>query len=320
MADATRYRDDTDLIVELATAANVGELRQLADGRFGWMQGGNAGAISDDRTFKAAGQVAIAKTTGITFLDGGKVYWDRSARKGHYKQVNDQDGYAGTCVGGAASADETMIVNLNVEQRRKVCINRDPFSTTIIGTQALGGLGLLRRGGAHNIKLDSTSEAQKVDLLSKDGFALAANAIIEGAFNVISDGAGTVVDVSLGVASASHATDASAITQRMFVHLDANATSIHAESSDGTTTVALADSLADYTEGVGIANRVEFWMDFRTPADVQLYINGVNVLAASVFNMALATTLYLLAHAEKTSAADTYEIDLEWLYARTAEQ
>ena len=105
MADASRYRDDANLTVGLAAAALAGELRQLADGRFGWMATSNAGAIGDDRLFTTTGQVAIPKTTGIVFLDGGRVYWDRSARAGHFKPVDDRDDYVGTCVGDAASAD-----------------------------------------------------------------------------------------------------------------------------------------------------------------------------------------------------------------------
>lgn len=321
MADATFLREQSPHWITLAAAANAGELRQGPDGRAYYLKRPSGAASGDANVYYTDnGQVTVTKTTGIVILDGGRVYWDRSARAAHYKQVDDQDFYIGVAVGDAASADATMTVKLNVEQSRKVCLARDPFTTTIVGTQALGGLALNRRGGAHNFKLDSTNEAQKLDALSKDGFGIAANMIVEGAFNVISDGAGTVVDVSIGVANASHATDASAATRRMYVHLDANSVNINAESSDGTTTVAIADTTIDYTEGVGNANRVEFWMDFRTPGDVQLYINGSLVLASTVFAMTLATTLYLLCHIEKTASADTYEIDLDWLYVRTAEQ
>lgn len=320
MADATRYRDDTDLFVTLEAASNVGELRQLPDGRFGWSDAGNAGAIADSRLFKTRGQVAIPKTAGIVFLPGGRVYWDRSARAGHYKQVDDQDGYAGTCVGGAASADTTMIVNLNVEQANKVDLLRDAFSSVIIGTQAIGGLGLSFRGGL-NFKLDATNEAQKLDALSKDGFGVASNGIVELIYNVLNDGAGADVDASLGVASATHATDADSIANHLLLHQDANSTTIKLQSkSTGKVTVTATDTTKTYTEGAGNANRKEVWFDFRNPADVQVYIDGVNVLPASIFDLSGATTLCLLAHVEKTAATDTYEIDVERLTVRTAEQ
>jgi hypothetical protein len=314
-------REQSPHWITVAAAASAGELRQGPDGRAYYLKSQSGAAINDANVkYVDNGQVTVTKTAGIVILDGGRVYWDRSARAAHYKQVDDQDFYAGVAVGDAASADTTMTLKLNVEQSRKICSARDPFTSTIIGTQALGGLGIIRRGGAHNLELDATNEAQKLDLLSKDGFGIASNAIVEGAFNVISDGAGTVVDVSIGVANASHATDASSATRRMYVHLDANSVNINAESSDGTTTVAITDTTIDYTEGVGNANRVEFWMDFRTPGDAQLYINGSLVLASTVFAMTLAATLYLLCHIEKTASTDTYEFDLDWLYARTAEQ
>lgn len=322
MADASRYLDTPDLTVTLAAAASAAQLRQLADGRVGWMQNlSTAGAIGDRRIFATGDQVSIPKTTGICFLDGGRAYWDRSARAGHYKQVDDQDCYIGTCVGDAASADSTMIVNLNIAQQHKMNLVTMPFSTAIVGTQALGGLALNRRGGALNFVLNATNEAQKLDALSKDGFGINANSIVEFAFNIISDGSGTVVDVSLGVANATHATDADSITNHLFLHLDANATAIKLQSkSTGKSTVTATDTTTVYVEGAGNANRVEGWMDFRNPADVQVYVNGVNVLPASVFDLSGATTLYLLSHIEKTASTDTYEFDAEWMFARTAEQ
>jgi hypothetical protein len=322
VADAVLLRPQSPHLITVAEAVAVGELRQGPDGRAYYLKGNRGAAALDAGVeYQDNGQVTVTKTAGIAFLDGGRVYWDRSARAAHYKQVDDADFYAGVAVGNASEASTSMTLKLNVEQGRKVCLSRDPFSTTIIGTQALGGLNLLPRGGAWNFKLDATNEAQKLDALSKDGFGIAANAIVEFAFNIISDGAGTVVDVSLGAASATHATDADSIANHMLIHLDANATTIKAQSkSTAMSTVTATDTTKTYTEGAGNANRVEVWMDFRNPADVQLYVNAVNVLPASVFNLSGATTLYLLAHIEKTATTDAYEADVDWMFARTAEQ
>lgn len=176
---------------------------------------------------------------------------------------------------------------------------------------------LNRRGGAHNIVINASNQAQKVDMLSYDGFATGANAIIRLIFNVISDGAGTVVDASLGIANATHATDADSITDSIFVHLNANDVNIYLESDDGTTEVAATDSTIDYTEGTP----VEVWFDMRNPADVQIYINGVLALDGTTFNVnASAATWKLLAHVEKTAATDTYEINVNAMQAWFAEQ
>lgn len=81
--------------------------------------------------------------------------------------------------------------------------------------------------------------------------------------------------------------------------------------------MASTDSTLDYTEGT----RFEVWMDFRDPASVKIYVNGAQVLTGTTFNVnASVATWKPLVHVEKTSSTDTYEIDVEWLRARFAEQ
>lgn len=321
MADASFARDADRIRIVAAASVAVGELRQLADGRAAVYAGQTAATSGTTITEKTSGQYVVTKTAGVVILDGGRVYWDYSANAATYRKTNDRDFYVGRSVGDAASVDTSLTVNLNVDPPYDVDIARDPFVTATVGTQALGGLlPPQRRGGAHLLVLDATNEAQKVDALSLDGWDIAANAIVEFAFCVPSDGAGTVVDVSIGMASGTHATDADSIAQHCFMHLDANATAIKFQSKDGTTTVAATDSTKTYTEGQTAALRKEVWMDMRTPADVQIYVDGVLVLGSTVFSMAAATALYLLAHIEKTSSTDTYTFQLDWLRARFAEQ
>ena len=321
MAEAIKYQDE-DCVLDYTPDAAVtgGEVVQLKDGRAGVLPvdlaSGEKGAAETE------GIWTVVKTTGIVILDGGPVYWDHSANAAHFKQVNDRDFYLGTAVGDAASADTTLKVNLNVKPEYKVDLARDAFLTTLVGTAAAGAFGYpVRLGGAQIFELTATNEAQKVDALSVQGFAPGANAIVEGAFRVLSDGAGTAVDVSMGIASGTHASDADQIAESLFVHLDANNTNINLESDDGTTEVAATDSTLDYTEGSDVAKRVEFWMDMRNPADVQIYINGVLALGSTVFNVDAATgPFYLLVHVEKSSSTDTYKLAVDWLRARTAQQ
>jgi hypothetical protein len=49
---------------------------------------------------------------------------------------------------------------------------------------------------------------------------------------------------------------------------------------------------------------------------VQCYVDGVLVLAASLFDVSGATTLQLLAHLEKTTGTETAEVDVDFLMAR----
>ncbi len=321
MSDARSVRDFGKDRLQAAVSVAAHEIWQDATGKAGVYDKDIAGNSGDYVELTTVGQYVVTKATGFKALKGGRAYWDASASNVSYKKVNDRDFYIGRFTQDAESADTLCEIDLNADPPYDIDIARDPFSTTIVGTQALGGLALNRRGGAHNIVLNSTSEAQKVDMLSKDGFARTANAIIEFAFNVISDGAGTVVDVNVGIANGTHASNADSITEYLFCHLDANNTNINLQSTDGTTTVASTDTTTDYVEGLGVANRVEGWIDMRDESDIQCYINGSLVLSATVFSLAVATgPLRLLCHIEKSSAADTYEFDLEWLRVRFAEQ
>lgn len=321
MADAVFNRNFDETLVRLAGSVSGGELWQQYDGRAGFYDSLSAQSSGVDARFKTAHAAILTKATGVVILKGGRCYWDHSANNVTYKKVNDRDFYIGRAAKDTASGDGVIEVILNVDPRYDIDMGLDPFATTIVGTQALGGLALLRRGGAHHIVLSSTNEAQKVDMLSVDAFSKDANAIVEFAFRVISDGAGTVVDVSMGVANDTNATDADAITESVFIHLDANNTNINAESDDGTTEVAATDTTTDYTEGSAVAQRVEVWMDFRDPADVQIYVNGALVLDATTFNVNAATGPFkLLTHVEKSAAADTYELALDWMRVRYSEQ
>lgn len=324
-ADAIFNHTGNEQRTTLAGALGGGEIWQLKDGKAAFYDSSTAASSGDKVYLRTEGQVTVTKTNGIVILDGGQVFWDHSANAAHYKAVNDRDFYLGTAVGDWAAGDTQMLVNLNAKPEYLVDYGRgaqtDAFITSITGTQALGGLEIKRRGGSHNLVISSTSEAQKLDALGVNGFAPGANWIVEGSFRVPSDGAGTVVDINLGIANATHATDADSITEHLFVHLDANNTNINLQSKDGTTTVTSTDTTTDYTEGTALSARVEFWLDGRDPADIQCYVNGALVLGATVFRLDNAVgPLFPLIHVEKTAAADTYEISIDSLRVRIAEQ
>lgn len=320
MPEATWNFNIADRLKTAAATVSAGELQAEADGRAGVNTSGAAYATGDVARMKQAGHFSVAKTSGVVILDGGRVYWDHSANSATFRKNNDRDFYIGRAVGDAASADTEMDVDLNVGELEgyTLLLGRDPFRTVPVGTQALGGfLPPQQVGGCWKLKLSTTNEAQKVDLLSKDGFATGANAVVEFEFEVVDDGAGSAPDASLGIANDTHTTDADSITDSVFIHLDGNSTTIRAESDDGTTEVNATDTLTTYTAGT----RVYVWFDMRNPADVQIYVNGSLVLPATVFNVsASVATWKLLFHLEKTSAADIYELDVDFAGVRLAEQ
>lgn len=322
MADAISTRNFGKERVLLASSISAYDVWQLPSGKAGFWNSPNAASSGSYVEFDTSGAATLTKASGFVALAGNRAYWDHSANNVSYKKVNDRDFYLGRFAEDALGTATSCVVNLNEDPHYDVDLIRDPFLSTIVGTAAAGGFGYpVRLGGAAILELTATSEAQKVDLLSVDGFAIASNPIIEGAFRVLSDGASGSQDISLGCASGTHASDFQSVAEFVALHLDGNVTDINVQSDDGTTDVAPTDSTIDYVEGSAIANRVEFWIDLRDPADAQVYINGALVLGSSTFTLAAATgPLFLIAHVEKASGTDTYKLALDWLRVHFAEQ
>ena len=64
----------------------------------------------------------------------------------------------------------------------------------------------------------------------------------------------------------------------------------------------------------------EVWIDCRNIDDIQLYIDGVNVLPASVFKLDAATGPMLpICHVEKTSNDTTADVRVEFMRMRSAD-
>lgn len=320
MAEATSIERGEIIEIIAENSLSEGQVVQIKDGRAGIATA--SATAGDPALIRVYGNITIIKTSGMVILNGGEVYWDHSANAAHYKTVNDRDFFVGCCIKDTTSTQTTIEVSLNVRPTWAVDVFQNPVLTVPVGTQGWNTMGAFRRGGCSNFVLGTTNEAQKLDILSIDGFAVAANAIVEAVFCVVSNGGGTNTDVSVGVASATHASDADSIAEHVFVHLNADTDlNIYAQSKDGSTTVTATDTTIDYAEGSAVAARVTVWFDLRDPADVQIYVNGANVLASTVFNVNAAVgPFFLLAHVEKASSADAYELCLHTLRCRIAEQ
>ena len=106
--------------------------------------------------------------------------------------------------------------------------------------------------------------------------------------------------MSVGIANGTHASDADAITQHLFVHMDGNDLKINLQSKDGTTTVAATDTTVAYVLSTPFL--VQF--DCRNLANVKCYVNGVLVLNATTFRLDAATGPFRpLVHIEKSANA-----------------
>ena len=321
MPQSTMYQEDPSVLdYTPAVALTAGDVVQLADGRAGAPSSDIAAGIQG--VVVTSGIVAVTKTSGIVLLDGGRVFWDHSANAATFRAVQDRDFLIGTAVGDAASTATTCYVNLNVDQRVAIDIRVDGRATPS-GTKAVGGFGdLFTNGTVPGLALTATSEVQKIDLLSDARRAVSANGIAEYIVRLGANGSTSAVDINVGVANGTHGTDADSITESVFFHIDGGALDILAESDDGTTEVAATDTTVDATAGSAESDKLEFWIDMRNPADIQLYINGVNVLPSSVFKLDAATgPLGLLVHLEKTTGTATAgPLYIDRGILRTAEQ
>lgn len=265
----------------------------------------------------------VPKSTSVKILKGGRVYWDYSAAVATYKPVGDRDFYVGRAAADADTTTSSVDVLLNIDPPYDIDLVRDGFQSVYVGTPAAGGFGYpVNLGGALIFELSATSEAQKIDALSVLGFDKAANAIGEFIFRVLNDGASGTQDISIGFANGTHASDADAITESVFIHLNGNDTKLYAESDDNAAgEVAATDTTTTYVEGSTYVQRKEVWIDWRNPADIQIYVDGVLVLDASTFTLnAAAGPFYMLIHVEKSAGTDVYKLAIDRAVTRFAEQ
>lgn len=316
---ATYLRDRHENRLIAAAAVASGAIWQMRDGRAGVFTGLKAAAINDKVNFTTTGKFTVPKTSGVVITDGQPVYWDRSAGTATYAPASDRDFFLGSAVGDAASGATEMVIDLNVWPDYKIDINRGRDSDAAVLALVLtaGTPSLTKVGSSNRFNFSATAEAQKIDILSKQGFTVGSEWIVEGQFTVVDDGDSAAIDFNIGVANGTHASDHDSVTERCGLHLNGNALDLFAMSTDGSTIVAETDT----TVNIVLGTPVHFVIDGRDPADIQIYVNGALVLGASVFKLDAATgPLKLLAHLEKSSDDTPGEYYVDFLRVRTAEQ
>ena len=304
--DAARYSPQASLA--------PGTIWQTREGRLGYFAGLNGVTPPAQALILASGQIVLPKAA-VAILDGGEVWWDRSNGVATYQRLPANRGFfAGSAVGDALAGDGTLTINPNVATVWELELARQPFTTAIIKTA--GAPSLNYRGGL-DLLLDNTNEAQKVDALSNDYVLQTGKPIVRARLNVINGGAASNGKFFFGLASGTHATDPTAVTEYLYCEIDGNSTKIQFLSSDGTHTVAETDSLQTYTAGTPF----EIWFDLRDPTNVKIYVNGLQVLANTTFNLSSGSSnLKLLAWLGKTASTVVMEVSVDAAKVRTAEQ
>jgi predicted RecA/RadA family phage recombinase len=297
-------------VLEFTAAAAMvpGQVVQVPDGRAGIVEGGVNVAIGDIFGARVDGIATMQKTASVVLLAGQEVQWVKSTGKVSYWGAGDF--IIGTVVEDAAAAATTCRVALN----NRIKAIADLFETDWTPASSLGlGVDLTTIHREVRLAFDAVSEAALAAVLSNTSVACAAGPIFEAAVGIYEIGA-AAVDFNFGLANASHATDADAITESAFFHLDAGSLAICAESDDGTTEVAATD-----TTVLAVDDTYGFYqIDARNLSDIQYYVNGVNVLPATVFKLNAATgPMKALLHVEKTTDAAVADLRCKYLKLRT---
>jgi predicted RecA/RadA family phage recombinase len=305
------YDSPDDTVNWTADAAySAGDIIQLPDGSAGQV---TLDVVSGDAVGVRVRGILfnVAKTSGFNALAGNRAYWDVSASKVNYKKVNDRDFYVGRFAedGTGDGTDTTCSLRLNVDPKPDVDLLRDGYLSVPTGTQAAGSTGFSLPkdfGGSKQLLLTATSEAQCIDMLSVDRFSVDANPIAEFIVRPAANGSDSTVDFNMGLASATSTSDADAIAESVFAHIDGGSTAIATESDDGTTEVAADATGSTISAGTAVANRTEFWIDARDKANVKVYVDGARKNSDVTHVLTAATgPLALLVHLEKSTGTAT---------------
>ena len=315
MAEAAISKDANANAYDITApeALDGGEILQLASGRAAFTAGLLGIASGDPATLIYAGQVTITKIATCSVLDGGKLWWDRSASSATGIRTADSF-YIGTAVGDAAYAATSVVVDLNAIQAPQIELGKGAWTNGV--TDGLGVTAGTLGGNELKLCFDAQAEVAMAALYSVDTIPVADGPILEGRFAIFDIGDHAALDINVGLANASHGTDADAITEAVFIHLDGTALSILAESDDGTTEVSATDTLVDAVDDTYF----ELWIDCRDLSDVAIYIDGARVLSGTTFVLTDATgPLLALVHIEKTSNDTLADLRVAMLTVRSTD-
>jgi len=306
-----------------------GDVVQLRDGRAGVV---SVDVESGDKVgVYVSGIFEVQKTTSMLVLMGSQLFWDHSANKCHLLHRNDRDFPLGVAVGGGPTNITTVSAGVSgpsiaataAGTSVRVALNEKPYYTisladgySSIPVSTAGWPHIYGGGNSVGFKFDLTAEAQKLDALSIRAMAKASFGIVDALFCInlnMDDAAG---DFNVGLANGTHASDANSITEYLFAHVNGASLVINAMSTDGSTTVSEVTTTVSAVVGTPVLVQ---W-DLTNLADIQMYIDGVNVLPATVFKLDAATgPLRLLAHMEKTSNDSPGNFTIMNLGARTSQ-
>lgn len=298
--EATVYQYQESPIDFTAAAAITGGQVVNINGKAGVVP--SAIAASGAAAAQTEGVYRVTKNSGEVWLPGCEIWWDAANSEATIVPQYSGLGFRlGTAYTDAASTATEGMVTLNGQQSTIFDLHQDGGTTVVV--KSSGTADGKMTAGSFAANFSATAEAQKVDLLSLRSFPITSNWIVEADIVVNTNFDAAAADLNIGVANGTHATDADAITESVFVHIDGGSANLNVESDDGTTENAAADSTIDYA--VGTPQRIT--IDGRDETDIKVYIDGVRVMDGTTGDAKTLTLadgtgpLKFLFHMEKTS-------------------
>lgn len=298
MPEAALYKEGNMIDWTPTAAVAAGEVIQLKDGRAAFAPTAIAAGVQG--AVQVSGIVEVAKVVTQTMLVSNKVFWDTSASTCNLLHGGSSDFFLGTVVEDAAYAGTTVKVNLNAKPAYNLAL-ADGYHSIPVSTA--GWPHIYGGGNSVGMKFDLTAEAQKLDALSLRAIATGTPGVLQSLVCINLNGDDAAFDFNVGIADASHATDADSITSSLFLHTDGNSLNLNVESDNATAEVAATDTTLDAVVGTPF---LVTW-DLRDWAAIKCYINGLRVgdgttgSSVTLTLSGVAGPLKLLAHMEKSS-------------------
>ena len=180
---------------------------------------------------------------------------------------------------------------------------------TKVETLGLGVIPSDEANGVLKFSFDAVEEAATAALyMANAPFDVDQGPVFQARVAIFDIGDDAALDINIGMAIDTHATDFDSIAQYIAFHFNGANLSACCQSYDGTTTVAATDSLVDLVDDTYANLKI----DMRDLTDCKFYINGTRVLATTTFDFsAYSGTLTPIVHVEKASNNTTADVRVD---------
>jgi len=305
-------KHDGDTVKMVATAVlTSGQVVQTPDSRAAVYNGLRACEIGDYVALNTGGVRPVAKTANIAFLPGQEVWWNRTTNLATYRLAGDF--FVGIATAGAAATASVVDTAMNKAPNYIVDTAQRTGEWTIEATLGLGVLETL--GGLVTLAFDAVAEVAQAALFSIRSVNVDEHPIMEVEVAVFDIGDNAALDINIGLADGSHATNFDTVSDYAAFHLDGTDLTLKTQTDDTVTPVAADDSGVDLVDDTFAFLQI----DARDKANVKFYANGVQLNSAAVFHLnASVADLLAIIHLEKTSDDTVADVRMRRMTLRSS--